>query len=118
MNECVHVRHKVHLFVVVVKTVSIGISMCRSDLNWKQRSPDWRYKIKNTQVLGRVDAVKEQEFYINTARLKIASARHVLRGSSVNNAPLVLEALRTRGWPRRSGINNIKEWSNVKDCSD
>jgi len=43
----------------------------------------WRYNVKNTGVLNRI-ALKEPPFYKSTARLKMAYAGHVLRGSSGN----------------------------------
>jgi len=55
-------------------------------------------------------AVKEPQFYGNIARLKMAGAGHVLRGSSDNSTQLVLKgkvnAVRTQERLRSSWIGS------------
>jgi len=81
----------------------------------------WRDKVKNTEVLSRI-RLKATQFYNSIARLKMAYTRHVPRESSGISAVLMSEGkincVRSRGRPRKSWIDYIKEWINVKYYSE
>ena len=61
------------------------------------------------------------QLYRNTVRQKVVYAGQVLRVSSGINDVLMLEGKiddeRTRGWPTSNRIDDIEEWTNVKDYS-
>ena len=61
-------------------------------------------------MLGKI-GMKEPQFYNNIARLKMAYAVHVLKGSNNKSVLLVLESkvngVRTRGQLRRTWIDII-----------